>query len=177
MLRGGVLDWRTWSTLPSKSTYPTPVPDYFWQGGRTHAPVERSPSWVRVVPHGVAAMANMRVMPTSSTLKSFGAATCVATLVSCLARAQPIAEISEHLRPPSAFSGIGDRAARSRALFAEAAKVITSPRCMNCHPAGDHPTQGNDEHVHQPAATRGEAGVASTCPPPASCLLGRHCCC
>jgi hypothetical protein len=79
--------------------------------------------------------------------------------VNCLAWAQPIAEISEHLRPPSAFSGISDRAARSRALFAEAAKVITSPRCMNCHPAGDHPTQGNDEHVHQPAATRGEAGV------------------
>jgi hypothetical protein len=104
-------------------------------------------------------MADRRVMHMSSTLKSFGAATCVATLVSCLAWAQPIAEISEHLRPASAFSGIGDRAARSRALFAEAAKVITSPRCVNCHPAGDHPTQGNDEHVHQPAATRGEAGV------------------
>ena len=99
-----------------------------------------------------------RIMPTFSTLASFGAATCIATLMSCLAWAQPIAEISEHLRPPSAFSGIIDRAARSRALFAEAAKVITSPRCMNCHPAGDHPTQGNDEHVHQPAATRGSGG-------------------
>jgi hypothetical protein len=104
-------------------------------------------------------MANRRVMYTSSTIISFGTATCVATLASCLAWAQPIAETSEQLRPPGAFSGIGDRAARSRALFAEAAKVITSPRCMNCHPAGDHPTQGNDEHVHQPTATRGEAGV------------------
>jgi hypothetical protein len=100
-----------------------------------------------------------RIMPSLSTLISFGAATCVATLMNCVAWAQPTAEISEHLRPPSAFSGIIDRAARSRALFAEAAKVITSPRCMNCHPAGDHPAQGNDEHVHQPAATRGEAGV------------------
>jgi hypothetical protein len=43
---------------------------------------------------------------------------------------------------PSAFASIGDQAARSRALFAEAAKAITSPRCMNCHPAGDRPTQG-----------------------------------
>jgi hypothetical protein len=100
-----------------------------------------------------------RIMPTLLTLICFGTATCAATLVSYLARAQPVAETSEHLRPPSAFSGISDPAARSRALFTEAAKVITSPRCMNCHPAGDHPTQGNDEHVHQPAATRGEAGV------------------
>jgi hypothetical protein len=51
-------------------------------------------------------MANRRVMPTSSTLKSFGAATCVATLVSSLAWAQPIAEVSEHLRPPSALPEI-----------------------------------------------------------------------
>jgi hypothetical protein len=104
-------------------------------------------------------MANRHFMCVSSTLISFGTATCMATLVSCLAWAQPVAETPENLRPPSSFSSISDRAARSRALFAEAAKVITSPRCMNCHPSGDHPTQGNDEHVHQPAATRGEAGV------------------
>jgi hypothetical protein len=62
------------------------------------------------------------------------------------------------LRDPSAFASIGDQAARSRALFAEAAKVITSPRCMNCHPAGDRPTQGNDMHEHMPPATRGISG-------------------
>src|SRR5438552_2299155 len=64
-----------------------------------------------------------------------------------------------NLQPPSSFDGIGDRAARSRALFGEAAKVITSPRCMNCHPAGDHPTQGDDMHSHMPPVTRGENGV------------------
>jgi hypothetical protein len=98
-------------------------------------------------------------------------ATCVAMVVSCIALAQATPEAQEHqqLRPPSAFSDVSDRAARSRALFAEAAKVITSPRCMNCHPAGDHPTQGNDEHVHQPAAFRGEAGVGVPGLPCASC--------
>jgi hypothetical protein len=62
------------------------------------------------------------------------------------------------LRPPAAFSGIADRQARSRQLFAEAAKVITSPRCMNCHPASDRPTQGDDMHPHFPPAARGADG-------------------
>jgi hypothetical protein len=110
----------------------------------------------------------------SSTLISFGAATCVATLVSCLAWAQPFSESSDQLRPPSGFSDISDRSARSLALFAEAAKVITSPRCMNCHPADDHPTQGNDEHVHEPAALRGEAGIGVPGLPCASCHTDKN---
>jgi hypothetical protein len=63
------------------------------------------------------------------------------------------------LRPLASFSSIGDQAERSRALFNEVAKVITHPRCMNCHPAGDRPLQGNDQHAHLPPAPRGEAGV------------------
>ena len=46
------------------------------------------------------------------------------------------------LAPPQSFAGIGDTAARSAALFTEAGKVLTSPRCVNCHPAGDRPLQG-----------------------------------
>jgi hypothetical protein len=80
---------------------------------------------------------------------------CVVAIVGGDAVPRAIAQVSESLRPPSAFTDIADRAARSRALFAEAAKVITSPRCMNCHPAGDSPSQGDDEHVHRPAAFRG----------------------
>jgi hypothetical protein len=62
------------------------------------------------------------------------------------------------IKTPSAFASIGDPAARSRALFSEAAKVFTSPRCMNCHPAADSPTQGNDMHPHSPPAARGADG-------------------
>jgi hypothetical protein len=62
------------------------------------------------------------------------------------------------LRAPSAFSNITDSQARSRSLFSEAAKVIMNPRCMNCHPAGDSPLQGNDMHRHIPPVVRGEAG-------------------
>ncbi len=63
------------------------------------------------------------------------------------------------LRPVASFSGIADQGERSRALFNEIAKVITHPRCMNCHPAADRPLQGDDRHEHLPPVPRGEAGL------------------
>ena len=63
------------------------------------------------------------------------------------------------LRPVASFASIADRAERSRALFNEVAKVVTHPRCMNCHPAGEHPLQADDQHEHMPPAWRGEAGL------------------
>jgi hypothetical protein len=74
-----------------------------------------------------------------------------------LASASP-AQDRRALRPPAAFDGIQDRGERSRALFEEAAKVITHPRCLNCHPAGDRPLQGDDQHVHSPPVLRGDGG-------------------
>jgi hypothetical protein len=37
-----------------------------------------------------------------------------------------------------------DPKARSRTLFLEMARVIESPRCLNCHPSDRHPAQGDD---------------------------------
>jgi hypothetical protein len=62
---------------------------------------------------------------------------------------------SSGLRGPKDFASIGDRTERSRALFAEAGKVIESPRCQNCHPAGNRPSQGEDMHPHLPRVVRG----------------------
>jgi len=59
------------------------------------------------------------------------------------------------LKTPASFASITDRAERSRALFLEAGKVIQHPRCMNCHPVGERPTQGNDMQPHQPLVVRG----------------------
>ena len=70
------------------------------------------------------------------------------------------------LRDLSSFSGIADVKERSRAVFLEAAKVIMNQRCMNCHPADDTPTQGNDMHQHHPPVTRGADGggiAGNTC--------------
>jgi hypothetical protein len=75
-----------------------------------------------------------------------------------LPRAQP----GNELRSPQSFETISDQNAQSRALFSEIAKVLTSPRCMNCHPAGDRPTQGNDLHPHQPPVWRA-VGACQTC--------------
>jgi len=47
---------------------------------------------------------------------------------------------------------------RSREAFLEVYKVFTSPRCQNCHPAGDSPLQGDDSHVHAQNVKRGRDG-------------------
>jgi hypothetical protein len=64
------------------------------------------------------------------------------------------AQPSNTLQPPSVFAAISDPAERSRAIFSEVAKVLTNPRCMNCHPATDRLLQGDDKHPHRPVATR-----------------------
>lgn len=48
--------------------------------------------------------------------------------------------------------------AASVAAFAEVYKVLISPRCMNCHPAGNVPLQGDDSHLHQMLPQRGKDG-------------------
>jgi hypothetical protein len=55
------------------------------------------------------------------------------------------------------------------AAFERVASVLESPRCMNCHPRGDRPTQGDDRHVHLMNVQRGPSGkgmpamACSTC--------------
>ena len=51
-----------------------------------------------------------------------------------------------------------DEAARSIALFREAGKVLQHPRCLNCHPAGDGPTQTDTMRPHLPRIVRGADG-------------------
>jgi hypothetical protein len=48
--------------------------------------------------------------------------------------------------------------AASRAAFLQVYRVLTSPRCQNCHPAGDAPLQGEDSHVHAQNVKRGKDG-------------------
>lgn len=42
--------------------------------------------------------------------------------------------------------------------FMEVYKVLMSPRCMNCHPKGNQPLQGDDSHVHSMNVKRGKDG-------------------
>ncbi|WP_300434373.1 hypothetical protein [Christiangramia sp.] len=42
--------------------------------------------------------------------------------------------------------------------FKKVYEVLMHPRCMNCHPAGDIPLQGDDSHVHSMKPRRGKDG-------------------
>jgi hypothetical protein len=42
--------------------------------------------------------------------------------------------------------------------FMKVYTVLMSPRCMNCHPAGDIPLQGDDSHLHTMSPIRGKDG-------------------
>ena len=68
---------------------------------------------------------------------------------------------------PESFSSMADLRQRSAALFTELGKVLQHPRCVNCHPAGDRPRQGNAGRLHQPPVERGADGFglpAMRCP-------------
>lgn len=41
------------------------------------------------------------------------------------------------------------------ALFMRIHSVLTHPRCLNCHPKGDSPKQGDTRQLHLPPITRG----------------------
>ena len=65
------------------------------------------------------------------------------------------------LRSPRDFEAITDRDERAREIFLEASRVLLHPRCVNCHPAGDVPAQGDPGRPHDPPVERGpsDSGV------------------
>jgi hypothetical protein len=73
------------------------------------------------------------------------------------------------LRPVASFAGITDPEARSLALFLEAGRVITHPRCTNCHPADGVPRQHLAQRPHLPAVVGGEDGHGPPGLPCAAC--------
>src|SRR5256712_8394434 len=89
-----------------------------------------------------------------TTLRIWRVMACLAAAAIPLGAAEVIP-----LKPVSAFASVTDEKARSVALFVEAAKVITSPRCMNCHPVTRQATQGDDLHPHVPLMYGGRYGV------------------
>ena len=50
------------------------------------------------------------------------------------------------------------REQESKDAFIAAYKVFMHPRCMNCHPAGDIPLQGDDSRLHPQGVKRGIDG-------------------
>lgn len=67
----------------------------------------------------------------------------------------PTPAVSDQLLAPSHFASIADRTERSRKMFVEISRVLTHPRCVNCHPHDDTPRQGENQAVHDPPVLRG----------------------
>jgi hypothetical protein len=57
-----------------------------------------------------------------------------------------------------ANSTMARREAESKEAFIAAYKVFIHPRCLNCHPAGDVPLQGDDSRLHPQGVKRGPDG-------------------
>src|SRR3984893_10625769 len=89
----------------------------------------------------------------------FHVLTAVAALAtSLLAGYACSATATNSLASPESFAGIADVDQRSAAMFTELGRVLTNPRCVNCHPASDRPHQGDGSRLHQPPVTRGADG-------------------
>lgn len=60
--------------------------------------------------------------------------------------------------PAAPVNAVASNDAAAQAAFNRAWTVFNSPRCRNCHPAGDAPLQGDDSHVHIQDVKRGPDG-------------------
>ncbi len=67
----------------------------------------------------------------------------------------PVAD-DNGLRTAETFASIINDDTRARALFSEASRVLLHPRCANCHPADEHPRQGDNSKLHYPPVFRGD---------------------
>jgi hypothetical protein len=85
------------------------------------------------------------------------------------ARTHATQPLATELQPVSSFDTIADRRTRSMALFEEAGKVLQHPRCMNCHPATEDPTQTDRMRPHQPLVVRGADGHGAPGMPCTAC--------
>jgi len=88
----------------------------------------------------------MKFLPIKNIRQSWAAA--LLTVAACVAAAVTFAA-PKTPKPDAAVS---------RQAFLQVYKVLTSPRCQNCHPAGDAPLQGDDSHVHMQNVKRGKDG-------------------
>lgn len=122
-------------------------------------------------------------------LELIGALACLLALAACGGKEGPGPASGDTGTAPSApeevlglktaasFAGVEDAAARSQALFTEAGRVMQHPRCTNCHPSGESPTQGDDMRPHEPPVFRGADGHGvvgmrcQTCHMPSNVIL------
>lgn len=89
--------------------------------------------------------------------------TAITTTALSLALTTPaISKEVKGLKTADEFAAIENEEERAKALFNEMGKVLQHPRCVNCHPVGDRPRQGDMMKIHQPPVVRGESNFGAT---------------
>jgi hypothetical protein len=113
----------------------------------------------------------MRTTPVSLAIGmiSFAAASTVRVDGETSAQTHATEPFARELHPVSSFDKIADGRTRSIALLTEAGKVLQHPRCMNCHPATERPTQTDWMRPHQPLVVRGADGHGAAGMPCTAC--------
>jgi len=105
----------------------------------------------------------------------------IVALVACVALAActDSSKKSEPTRPHEKGDYAREEAKTGVQAFRDVYAVLEHPRCMNCHPAGDVPLQGDDSHPHAQNVRRGPDGHGVTALKCAAChqeqaLAGDH---
>lgn len=94
-------------------------------------------------------------LPIRATLGALAALVCTAALAAAFAGTHENGTVNINA---GTAANIAPSASDASAAFLQVHKVFTSPRCQNCHPAGDAPLQGDDSHVHLQNVKRGADG-------------------
>jgi hypothetical protein len=95
-------------------------------------------------------------------------------VLGCLFFAGAIGSIPNSAGPRIAYAqSEGDNVASGRA-FQEASKVFLHPRCVNCHPAGDAPLQGEEHRPHAMRVKRGPEGLGKAAMECSSCHQSKN---
>ena len=86
----------------------------------------------------------------------------VALLLAGFGSAEWVFAQARTLAGPEQFADIADERERAAQIFTEMGKVLQHPRCVNCHPKGDSPLQGDEMVQHEPPVYRGDGGIGVT---------------
>ena len=91
------------------------------------------------------------------------AAALTAALTAALALTTIAGAAADEPAPPPPAPGATVDAATGAAAFATVARVLQSPRCRNCHPAGDRPLQGDRGRPHRMNVSRRSVAAGLGC--------------
>src|SRR5688572_27544457 len=97
----------------------------------------------------------MKKYPAPMPTKTVTAVTIILSFVTFMSFA--IKDESKKNLPPTNTNFNKDSLVSVQA-FMKVYDVLMSPRCMNCHPKGDVPLQGDDSHLHTQGVIRGIDG-------------------